>query len=84
MKLKGLGKNTLEIVNISINGIWILVKGNEYFLSYESNPWFKDATVSQIHNVKLLHGFHLRWDDLDVDLELDSLINPEKYPLTAK
>ena len=86
MKLKSLGKNILnaEVVQISLHGIWLLVKGTEFFLSYEQFPWFKEATIAQIHNLKLLHGFHLRWPDLDVDLELDSLIHPEKYPLTYR
>jgi len=29
----------------------------------------------------LLHGYHLYWPELDVDLEIDNLENPEKYPL---
>ena len=37
----------------------------------------------QIHNVQLLHGFHLRWPDLDVDLHIESLNDLEKYPLVA-
>ncbi|WP_420886735.1 DUF2442 domain-containing protein [Candidatus Kuenenia stuttgartensis] len=27
---------------------------------------------------------HLHWPDLDIDLEIDSLENPEKYPLVYK
>lgn len=71
----------VEVQNISQNGIWIFVNDREYFLSYKDYPWFKDAKVSQINNVKLLHGSHLHWPDLDVDLELDSLQHPEQYPL---
>jgi len=32
----------------------------------------------------LLHGYHLYWPELDVDLEIDNLENPEKYPLKSK
>jgi hypothetical protein len=32
-------------------------------------------------NVQLLHGDHLVWSDLDVDLDLDSLQSPESFPL---
>jgi len=39
---------------------------------------------ASIQNVKLLHGFHLYWPKLDVDLEIDTLENPEKYPLVYK
>ena len=83
MKLQKPGKITsiVEVTQISPNGIWILLKGEEFFMSYEDFPWFNDATVSQIHNVHLLHGFHLRWPDLDVDLHLDSLKALEKFPL---
>ena len=84
MKLKNLGKNTssVEVTQITPNGIWLLAKMTEYFLSYDEFPWFKHGTVAQIHHVRLLHGFHLRWPDLDVDLDLDSLKNIQKYPLT--
>jgi hypothetical protein len=86
MKLKELGKNSsvVEVTQISPHGIWLLAKREEFFLPYKRFPWFEDATVSEIHNVKLLHGFHLRWPDLDIDLHLDSLKNPEKYPLVYK
>ena len=83
MRLKSPGKNTskAEVTQISPNGIWILVKDTEYFLSYRDFPWFENGTVAQIHNIQLLHGFHLRWPDLDVDLHLDSLKDIEKYSL---
>jgi hypothetical protein len=72
----------IEITNISIHGIWLYVKGKEYFLPYEDYPWFKDARLSEIHHVQLLHENHLYWPKLDVDLSLDCLEHPEKYPLT--
>lgn len=50
----------------------------------KSNPWFKEAKLAAIYNLKLLHGTHLHWPDLDVDLELDSLQQPGKYPLVYK
>ena len=41
-------------------------------------------TLKSIHNVQLLHGFYLYWPDLDVDLEIDNLENPERYGLKSK
>jgi hypothetical protein len=84
MKLQSPGKSTskVEVTQISPNGIWALVKGEEFFMSFEDFPWFQNATVAKIHNVCLLHGTHLRWPDLDVDLHVDSLKSLEKYPLT--
>jgi len=75
---------SVSVENITPLGIWLYAKGKEYFLSYENYPYFKDKIVSSIQNVKLLHGFHLFWPALDVDLEIDSLDNPEKYPLISK
>ena len=85
MKSLKSGKNTsISVENITPFGVWILVGGKEYFLSYRDYPYFKDQTVRSIQNVELLHGFHLYWPDLDVDLEIDSLENPEKYPLKSR
>ena len=83
MKSLTLGKSTLktEVVNISAHGIWLYVNDKEYFLPYEDFPWFRNAKVIEIHNVKFSHNHHLHWPDLDVDLELDSLRNLEQYPL---
>lgn len=84
MKLPNIGTTTLapvEILNISGYGVWIVVKGHEYFLSYQDFPWFKHGTVEQILQVELLHDTHLYWPALDVDLHIDILMRPEKYPL---
>ena len=79
------GKKILVgVENITPFGIWIFVKEKEYFLSYGDYPYFKDQTLSSIQNVQLLHGYHLYWPELDVDLEIDNLENPQKYPLKSR
>jgi hypothetical protein len=35
-----------------------------------------EAKKKEVLNVQLLHGYHLYWPELDVDLEIDSLENP--------
>ena len=86
MKLAERGRSTskAEITNISSHGIWIYVKGKEFFLPYKDFPWFKDARLSEIQSVRLVHGSYLRWEGLDVDLAVDSLENPDHYPLKFK
>jgi hypothetical protein len=71
----------IEVFNISSHGLWLYVNGKEYFLSYQEYPWFRDAKVKEIFDVVLLHGIHLYWPQLDVDLEIDSLDHPDQYPL---
>jgi len=83
MKLAERGTSTskVEILNVSPHGVWLLVRGKEYFLPYQEFPWFKDARLSEIENVQLVHGHNLRWEDLDVDLALESLEHLGRYPL---
>ena len=84
MKSSDIGTSTLavtEILNISKFGIWIAVKGHEYFISYQDFPWFKKGSLEQILHVELLREDHLYWPDLDVDLSIDMLRKPEQYPL---
>jgi hypothetical protein len=81
---KGCRDISVSIENITPFGIWIFAKEKEYFLSYKDYPYFKEQTLNSIQNVQLLHGYHLFWPDLDVDLEIDNLENPKKYPLKSK
>ncbi len=83
MTLQTLGKSTLEVEvsNIDTHGLWLFIKGKEYFLSYKEYPWFKDAKISDIINVELLHESHLHWPTLDVDLHAEFLGNPSQTPL---
>lgn len=79
------GKNISEVaIHTSSFGIWLIVHDTEYFLSYKDYPWFREAKISDIDDVELLHGVHLHWRALDVDLDLDALDNPEKYPLSYR
>ena len=71
----------VEVTNIDRFGFWLLVEDREYFLPYEGFPWFRHATIDQIADVELLHGDHLHWPDLDVDLSLESLARPDSFPL---
>ena len=86
MKSKKNGKNTskVEVQNISRFGIWLFVNDKEYFLSFELFPWFKNAKISDVQNVKLNNGHHLNWTSLDIDLELESLESPGRYPMIYK
>ena len=77
----GASTSQVEVTHIDRFGLWILVENKEYFLPYEDFPWFRTATVDQILDVQWFHGGHLYWPSLDVDLCLDSLAQPEAFPL---
>jgi hypothetical protein len=74
---------SISVENITPFGIWVFVNEKEYFLSYEDYPYFKEQTLNSIQNVQLLHGYHLYWPNLDIDLEVNNLEQPEKYPLKS-
>lgn len=84
MSSKLSGRSTsrgVEVTNITRNGLWLLVRDREYFLPFDKFPWFKEAKIGQILNVKLVHASHLHWVELDIDLDVDSLEDLESYPL---
>jgi hypothetical protein len=73
----------IEVLNISPRGFWLWVDDREYFLSFEDFPWFQDATISQINDVKKVSSDHFYWPALDIDLHRASIENPEDFPLKA-
>ena len=81
-----LGRNILEVevTNISNHGLWVLTQNKELFLSYENFPWFKNKTIDNITKVESFGQGHLYWEDLDVDLSLEMIEHPERFPLQAR
>jgi hypothetical protein len=81
------GKNTsvaVEVTNISRNGFWLLLGGDELFVEFKKFPWFKEASIAQLLSVTRPAPHHLYWPELDVDLAVDSLIHPERFPLVSR
>jgi len=80
----GAGTSQPEVLNVSPHGFWLFAARRECFLVFDQFPWFRQATLDQIFAVELHHGEHLYWPLLDVDLDLDRIGHPERYPLVAK
>lgn len=53
-------------------------------MPYEDFPWFKKQTIESILNVEEQGTNHFYWPDIDVDLTLESIEHPERFPLKAK
>ncbi len=75
---------SVRVESITRFGIWLLVGDREFFLDFEEFPYFRDQPIGAVQQVELLHQDHLYWPVLDIDLELDNLDNPQKYPLKSK
>jgi len=76
--------SSAEVTNVSPHGFWLFVGQRELFVPFKEFPWFREASVREITNVQLPSPHHLYWPDLDVDLALESIEYPEKYPLVSK
>jgi Protein of unknown function (DUF2442) len=78
--MPGAATSEVEVTNISQHGFWLLLDGRELFLPFKNFPWFKQATVEAILRLERPAPGHLHWPDLDVDLAVDSIDHPERYP----
>jgi len=61
-------RSALEVTNVSQRGFWVLVGGRELFLPFKQLP----------------HPTHIYWPDLDVDLSIESIEFPERFPLVSR
>jgi hypothetical protein len=80
------GKRTsaVEVANISKHGFWLLIENKERFVAFKEFPWFQKAAIGALLNVELASPRHLYWPDLDVDLAVESIDHPERFPLVSK
>jgi hypothetical protein len=80
------GSSTLavEVTNVSPHGFWLLLEHQEHFVSFKDFPWFRDATIGDLIKVELPSPHHLYWPLLDVDLAVESLDHPERFPLVSR
>src|SRR6266702_2209720 len=86
MKSGALGRSTsqVEVTNVSPHGFWLFVGERELFVPFKDFPWFREASVREIANVQLPSPHHLYWPDLDIDLAVESIDHPERYPLVSR
>ncbi|MCH8250716.1 MAG: DUF2442 domain-containing protein [Proteobacteria bacterium] len=82
--MRGIRTSEIEVTHVSSHGVWLLADGQELFLSYDDFPWFIDAPIGKIINVERPSPGHFRWPELDIDIDIESIEHPEKFPLKAK
>jgi hypothetical protein len=85
MKSAKLGQPTsVEVSNVSTIGFWLLIGDKERFLPFADFPWFREARIRELVHVELQSPSHLYWPDLDVDLAVESIDHPERFPLVSR
>lgn len=81
---RGQGTSAVEVANVSPHGFGLLIDDRERFVPFKEFPWFRDATIAELTKVELPSPHHLYWPDLDIDLAVDSLDHPQRYPLVSR
>jgi hypothetical protein len=79
------GKTTLgvEVANVSGRGFWLRLAGRDRFMAFKEFPWFRKASRRQLSEVRLQGPGHLYWPGLDIDLAVESIEHPERFPLVS-
>lgn len=80
----GTASSGVEVTNVSSHGIWLLAGDKELFMSYEDFPWFKDAPIGKVLHVEEPSSGHFYWPELDVDVGIETIEHPDRFPLKAK
>lgn len=81
---RGIDTSVVELANVSQHGFWLAIDGRELFLSFEDFPWFRESTIGSLGRIERPRRDHLRWPDLDIDLSLESIEHPERFPLISR
>lgn len=78
-------KDTLaSVLLMNDKGILLSVCGQVFFLPYSRVPWMRDASVNDVMNVRMCGRNAIERPALDVDIEIESLRHPERYPLVIR
>ena len=73
-----------EVTEVTSAGFRLFVAGHERYLSFHDFPWFEGAPAWKIRNVEQVSADHLRWPELDIDLSVESIDHPGRFPLVWK
>ncbi len=73
-----------EITGLTAIGFWLLSGDHEYFVPFADYPAFRQATVEQILHVQQPAPDQLYWPELDIDVELAALDEPDRFPLAFR
>ncbi len=79
----GADTSAVEVTNVSKHGFWIFLDDEEMFLPFVHFPWFEEASIGKLMSVERPSSNHLYWPDLDVDLSVESIRHPERFPLIS-
>jgi hypothetical protein len=81
---RGRSTSAVEVGNVTRQGFWLLLDDRELFLPFADFPWFRSASIEGITTIERPSSHHLYWPLLDIDLAVESIEHPERYPLVSR
>lgn len=82
--MHGTVTSAAELTHVSAHGFWLLIGDEELAVPFSEFPWFKKATIEQLVDLQRPTENHLYWPQLDIDLSIDSIRSPERFPLVSR
>jgi hypothetical protein len=61
-----------------------LLGQEKLFVPFSDFPWFASAPIGELLKVEWPSPEHLYWPMLDVDLSVESIRHPERFPLVSR
>lgn len=80
----GLSTSPVDVGNVTKTGFWLLIDDRELYLPFAGFPWFRGATIDALTTIERPSPDHLYWPQLDVDLSVESIEHPERFPLVSR
>jgi hypothetical protein len=74
----------VEVTDVSKDGFCLRIGQERLSLPYSEFPWFRHAALGHVRNVTMPYPDSVRWPDLDIDLAVDSIRHPERFPLVYR
>jgi hypothetical protein len=81
--MPGTATSGAEVTHVSRHCFWLLLGDEELAVPLADFPWFKKATIEQLCEVLRPTQGHLYWPQLDIDLSVESIREPARFPLVS-
>ena len=82
--MPGIATSGVEVTHVSSHGFWLLLGDEELAVPFAEFPWFKQVKMEQLLKIERPTSGHLYWPDLDIDLAVESIRNPDAFPLVSR
>ena len=80
----GPGTSRVEISEVTTEGFRLRLGDEKLNVAFSEFPWFRKATVAELSCVERPSPDHLYWPSLDIDLAVESIRHPGRFPLVSR